>query len=96
MKKMIDIFGNGECIFDKDNLPDEIIAVSGKWKKNKIRTGDKPSYSMVEQSQWYIDNVVALGIASKAEKKETMDRDREINQKMRKIAIEALEKEKNE
>ena len=95
MAKMIDIFGNGECILDKKNLPDEIIAVSGKWKKNEIKAGDKPSYSMVEQSQWYIDNVVALGIASKAEKKEKMDRDSQISQKMREMAIEALEKEKD-
>ncbi len=93
MKKMIDIFGNGEYILDIENLPDEIIAVSGKWKKNKIRAGDKPSYSMVEQSQWYLDNVVALGIASKAEKKEKMDRNSQISQKMREMAIEALEKE---
>ena len=93
MKKMIDIFGNGEYILDIENLPDEIIAVSGKWKKNKIRVGDKPSYSMVEQSQWYLDNVVALGIASKAEKKEKMDRNSQISQKMREMAIEALEKE---
>ena len=96
MKKMIDIFGNGECVFDKDNLPDEIIAVSGKWKKNEVKAGDKLSYSMVEQSQWYIDNVVALGIASKAEKKEKMDRDSKINQKMREMAIIELEKEKDE
>ncbi len=93
---MIDIFGNGECIFDKDNLPDEIIAVSGKWKKNKGKVGGKPSYSMVEQSQWYIDNVVALGIASKAEKKEKMDRDSQINRKMREMAIQELEKERDE
>ncbi len=95
MAKMIDIFGNGECILDKDNLPDEIIAVSGKWKKNKVKSGDKPSYSMVEQSQWYIDNVVAFGIASKADKKEKMDRDSEISQKMREMAIIELEKEKD-
>ncbi len=95
MRKMIDIFGDGECVFDKENLPDEFIAVSGKWRKANHGSG-KPSYSMVEPSQWYIDNVIEPGKAKSIEQNDKIEKENRITQKMREMAIEALEKEKNE
>lgn len=92
MKKMIDIFGDGECIFDRDNLPDEIIASSGKWKKQE--TG-KPNYKLVERSQWYIDNVIEPGKARSIKRQKEMEKENKITRKMREIAIRELEKEKS-
>ena len=90
--RMIDIFGDGECIFDAENLPDEIIVSSGKWRKTSQEEG-KPSYSLVEPSQWYIDNVIEPGKANSIEQNEKMDKENRINRKMREMVIEELEKE---
>lgn len=95
MRKMIDIFGNGECIFDRENLPDEIIASSGKWKKTDQKSG-KPSYLLIEPSQWYINNITEPGKVRSIEREKKMEKERKITQKMREMAIRELEKEKAE
>lgn len=90
--RMIDIFGDGEHIFDAENLPNEFTAKSGKWKKVEQK-GGRPSYSLVEVSQEYIDNEIKPDKIRSAERKKRMEKEMRIVRKMREIAEREIEKE---
>ena len=64
----------------------------GKKVQRGFRNGVKET-SLVEPSQWYIDNVMKPDQVKNAEREEKMERERKIARKMREIAERELENE---
>lgn len=92
MGNKVDIFGDGECVVDEGNFPDEIIVKSGRWKKQN-QHGKIAGYTLIEPSKWFQDNLKSVQKQIKDFDKQ-IEEEQKVQDKIREIAERELENEK--